>query len=222
MAEYVRRRRPPASHPYWERLNDRAHPPRLFLRIAIPSLIGLLLGLYGGLRSPFSINDAVHLAATSAAIVSTLAFALCLPRLLIGDTRHLPHGERWPITLALGLMFTAICFAAGFVIFFLLFNFYSLCSGRGPWLGMLIGLSPFLILASLFSIGARKRWRDRQRAWPRWSQMRIPRSRSRSVTAVWNPTEEVEPAEVSNDDAGVEVSESPSPEPGPTTSSSPT
>ena len=64
MAEYVRRRRPPASHPYWARLHDRAHPPAVVAPIVIPAGLGLALGLYGGLRAPFSTTDAVKLAAT--------------------------------------------------------------------------------------------------------------------------------------------------------------
>ena len=219
MAEYVRRRRPSANHPYWARLNDRAHPPRLFIRIALPTLFGLLLGLYGGFRLPFSISDAVHLAATCAAVVSTGAFLLFLSAILFDRSRQFAPRERWMTAPVLSLMMAAFCFVFGFVGFFLLFIWYSCCSGQGAWLGTILGFAPACVLASLIAIGRRKRWRDRQRAWPRWEQMRTPRGRSRMAVSVVSPSEEAEPIEATEDGA-TDVPESPSPEAGPTTNSS--
>lgn len=216
MAEYVRRRRPPASHPYWARLDDRAHPPRLFLRIAIPTLFGLLLGLYGGLRSPFSISDAVHLAATCAAILSTVAFFTAIGAILFDRSRHFAPRERWMTAPVFSSMIAAFCFAIAFVACFVMHFWYSLCSGQGPWFGMLIGCSPACLLASLAAIGRRKQWQDRQRAWPRWERMRTPLGRSRlTVSSV-----EEEPTGATQGDAATAVSESPAHDAGPTTNSS--
>src|SRR5262245_42384104 len=99
MAEYVRRKRPPASHPYWARLHDRAHPPKLVTPIAVPAVCGVFFGFVGGLQPAFSAAEAARLSAAVAGILAGAAFVLSATILWAEQSSRLP---RWaPITAAL-------------------------------------------------------------------------------------------------------------------------
>jgi hypothetical protein len=190
MAEYVRRRRPPANHPYWERLHDRANPPSIVGPIALLAAIGLCIGLYGGLRSPISVGGAVKTATTVSWAFAMCTFALALPLLLYDASRQTPRRQRWA-GAAIGAVGVAMgIFALGIVGLVPILLWYAACSGEGPWLGMLIGGLIGAAPAALYAWASRRRWKDRQRRWPRWENMRVPRTRAAlNVTPVPAPTE---------------------------------
>jgi hypothetical protein len=185
MAEYVRRRRPPADHPYWDRLHDRAHPPRIWRPLLVPIVIGLASGLFGGLKAPFSIADATKLAALIAGAIGGLTFIVMTIAMLIDATRQLDRRQRWPLAIMGGTLTCMAMFFASFVPLALVFIAYSLSSGEGPWLGMLIGVACWSPLFIAIVYVRRARWLERQRHWPRWERMRPPRrSASQNVEVV--------------------------------------
>jgi MFS family permease len=193
MAEYVRRKRPPANHPYWARLHDRAHPPRLVAPIAILGGVGALLGLYGGLMEPMPAARAVKMAATVAAGLAGALFVTSVPVLLFDASRQMPRQERWPTAILSGLAVAIVLFCALVIPLIVLFLWYSLSSGRGPWLGMLTGSGIGAVLTALLAVWSRRRWQKRQREWPRWERMRAPRQRGRGLAVPVFPAP-VEPA----------------------------
>jgi hypothetical protein len=176
MAEYVRRRRPPASHPYWARLHDRAHPPPVIAPVVIPTGIGLALGLYGGLRPTFSTTDAVKLAATVAGGLAAIIFVLSLPLLLYDASRQAPRRERWVMSVLGAMAVAAVLFMVGLFGLTPMLVVYSWCSGEGPWLGMLIGGLIGGVPGAAYAAETRRQWRARQRRWPRWESMRARRT----------------------------------------------
>lgn len=199
MAEYVRRRRPPASHPYWARLHDRAHPPALAVPIAVPAGMGLLLGLYGGLKPSFTMSEAVRMAATVSGAMAGVTFVTSLPLLLYDASRQVPRRERWAASAIGAFAVAAVLFMVGMVGLFLALAWYSACSGQGPWLGMLTGGLLGGVPAALVATGARRRWRERQKRWPRWERMRSPRPRATlTVTPIPTPSTQP-PAPAAND-----------------------
>lgn len=175
MAEYVRRKRPPASHPYWERLRDRAHPPPVVAPVAFLGGIGMFLGLYGGLMEPMEYVRAAKTASAVAGAASVVLFATSVPILLFDASRQMPRRERWPAALVSGLAVAVIMFLTLLLPLVLVFLWYAACSGRGPWLGMLTGLGIGTLIGAVPSLWNRRRWRERQRRWPRWERMRSPR-----------------------------------------------
>jgi hypothetical protein len=195
MAEYVRRKRPPASHPYWARLHDRAHPPQVVLPVVIPASVGLGLGLYGGLRPSYSVGEAARLAVAVAGASSAGLFILAVLVLWLDGSRHTPRRERWAGALLGAVFMSAILFVAMFMGTFLTLLWYAVCSGRGPWLGMLIGAGLGGTLAAMVALGNRRRWQERQRRWPRWERMRSPRHRP-ALTVTSIPAPSLGPAEV--------------------------
>ena len=194
MAEYVRRKRPPASHPYWARLHDRAHPPQLVLPVVLPASVGLGLGLYGGLRPSYSVADAARLAVAVAGASSAGLFVLAVLVLWLDGSRHTPRRQRGAAALIGGAGVSAVLFAAVFMAAMLALAWYAACSGRGPWVGMLVGAGLGGGLAGLIAVGARRRWRERQRRWPRWERMRSRRQPALTVTPI--PAPPLGPAEV--------------------------
>lgn len=178
MAEYVRRRRPPADHPYWHRLHDRAHPPPFWMPILIPAIIGLASGAYGGLNEAITIADATKFAAIIAVGIGGVAFAIMSVVMFVDATRQFERRQRWPIAIIGG---TVICFAvfvATFVPLAAIFVVYSLGTGEGPWIGMLIGEMCWTTPFAVWVWRQRARWRDRQLHWPRWERMRAPNRRA--------------------------------------------
>jgi hypothetical protein len=195
MAEYVRRKRPPASHPYWARLHDRAHPPQVVLPIVIPASVGLGLGLYGGLRPSYSMGEAALLAVEVAGGSAGALFVFAVLFLRLDASRQTPRRQQWAAALLGAVFMSAILFFAMFMGTFLTLLWYAVCSGRGPWLGMLIGAGLGGTLAAMVALGNRRRWRERQRRWPRWERMRSPRRRPvLTVTSI--PAPSLGPAEV--------------------------
>jgi hypothetical protein len=188
MAEYVRRKRPPASHPYWARLYDRAHPPQVAAPVAVPTIFGLALGLYGGCHPPYSADEAARLAAGVAAGGGVALFVVTVPIFWMDHTRHAQGQSRWAGALLAGAAVGAVLFVIAFVPVFLLLLWYSLCAGRGPWWGMAIGAGVGGAPAALYAIAARRQWQARQRRWPRWERMRARRTGvALSVTQVPAP-----------------------------------
>lgn len=175
MAEYVRRRRPPASHPYWARLHDRAHPPQLVQPIAVPAAVGLGVGLYAGLQPEFTAADAVKLAAEVAGGVAAAVFGLAVLILSLDAARQTPRPPWWTTAFLAGIGVAVATFVALFVVLLVMFLWYAACSGRGPWVGLLIGGTVGGVPAALIAVGARRRWQDRQSRWPRWERMRSSR-----------------------------------------------
>jgi MFS family permease len=175
MAEYVRRKRPPASHPYWARLYDRAHPPPVVLPVAIPASAGLVVGLSAGLHDSFSSGDAARVALEVAGGSAGALFVVGVLVLRLDASRQTRQRERWAGALVSGLGASVAMFAAVFMATFLALLWYATCSGQGPWFGMLIGAGLGGGPAALISLDARRRWRERQHGWPRWKRMRGPR-----------------------------------------------
>jgi hypothetical protein len=185
MAEYVRRKRPPATHPYWARLHDRAHPPQLVTPVAAFATVGLLLGFGAGFQPAFSGAEAARLAATVAAIAAVAVFALAVAILWVDHSGQLPRRTRGAVAVVSGMGFSLVLFCATFVALFVLLLWYSVCSGRGPGWGMAIGAATGGAPAALIAVGNRRRWLARQRRWPRWERMRARRTPAAlSVTQV--------------------------------------
>jgi membrane-bound metal-dependent hydrolase YbcI (DUF457 family) len=182
MAEYVRRKRPPANHPYWARLHERAHPPSVVTPVVVLGGIGMFLGLYGGLMEPMPYAKAVKTAATVAAGAAGVLFVTSVPVLLFDASRHMPRHERWPAALLSGLAAAVVLFFTLLIPLVLLLLWYSTCSGRGPWLGTLTGLGIGAVPGMTYAAFTRWLWRKRQRQWPRWERMRAPRRRDRALT----------------------------------------
>src|SRR5262245_17610826 len=171
MAEYVRRKRPPASHPYWARLHDRAHPPKLVTPIAVPTIFGLALGLYGGLNSSYSAEEAARLAAAVAASGAAGLFVVTVPIFWLDHTRPGQGQARWANALLAGTAVSAVLFVVAFVPVFLLLFWYSLCSSRGPWLGMAIGATVGGMPAVLYTVGGRRCLLARRRGRSGWEKV---------------------------------------------------
>jgi hypothetical protein len=190
MAEYVRRKRPPANHPYWTRLHDRAHPPAVAMHVAVPGVIGVCLGLYGGLMEPMPLAKAVKTAAIVAAAGAGVTFATSIPVLVFDASRHMTGRERWPGALLAGLFVAVVLFVILLLLITPLLVWYAVCSGLGPWLGMLTGLAVGAVPGGILAWEAHRRWRQRQKQWPRWERMRAPRgARALTVNIVPGPAE---------------------------------
>ena len=188
MAEYVRRKRPPASHPYWARLHDRAHPPQVILPVVLPTSVGLGVGLYGGVHPSYSAAESARFALAVAGASAAGLFVLAVLILWLDASRHTPRRERWAGAVVGGFAVSAGLFATVFVGTLLVLLWYAACSGQGPWLGMLIGAALGGTPAALIATAARRRWRERQRHWPRWERMRASGGRAvLTVTAVPAP-----------------------------------
>jgi tetrahydromethanopterin S-methyltransferase subunit C len=189
MAEYVRRKRPPANHPYWARLHQRAHPPSLAPYFGIPAGIGLVLGLVGGAVGEFTYNQAERTVIAASGAMAGLVFLVAILCLHLDTNAQLPRRVRWR-----GAMLASSGCAAGtFVLFGLALAVLAwacwLFSGLGPWLGALTGFAVGAVPGVLFAVLARRDWRERQRQWPRWERMRAPRRRALTVTPIPLPVE---------------------------------
>jgi hypothetical protein len=172
MAEYVRRKRPPATHPYWARLYDRAHPPQVVLPVAIPASAGLLVGLSAGIRDPFTCTEAAQVASEVAGGSAAVLFVVVVLVLRLDASRQMPRREQWAAALVGSVGISAAMFGAVFLATFLALLWYAACSGQGALIGMLIGAGLGGAPAALITLGARRRWQERQRRWPRWERMR--------------------------------------------------
>jgi hypothetical protein len=181
MAEYVRRRRPPANHPYWAHLHDRAHPPWVLPLIAVPASVGLGIGLCAGVRPPFTMSEAVKSVVVAATGVAAASALLTIVSRSYDAVRQPSRREQWTgaaLAGTWGLFVGVALFAVSFAAMFPMVAWYAACSGEGPWLGMLygaiIGGTPFTAIA-YFNY---QRWWARQKQWPRWDRMRTPRPRT--------------------------------------------
>ncbi len=187
MAEYVRRRKPPPSHPYWARLHDRAHPPPLFGPIVTATIIGLGMGLYSGMRPTFAMSEAVRVAGFAAAGVAGAAFFIGASVLAVDASRQMSRHERWAAAAVGGTVTAAVVFIVIVFVLIPILAWYSACSGKGPWLGMLYGaLISGVPVAGIAAISW-QRWNDRQKHWPRWERMRTL-SRRTSLNIVEVPS----------------------------------
>jgi hypothetical protein len=173
MAEYVRHKRPPASHPYWARLRDRANPPGVVLPVAVPGVLGMLLGLYAGLMEPMSAFGAVKMAGGVAGLV------LVIFVLIVGfeASRGLSPRDRWLEAVVLGPTIALVVFLLLGLALVPLLLWYALFSGLGPWRGMVGGLAFGAGLGGTFAFVTYRQWQQRQKQWPRWERMRAPRQR---------------------------------------------
>jgi hypothetical protein len=84
---------------------------------------------------------------------------------------------------------------------------YAVSSGEGIWLGMLYGGSISGVPAAFLATGRYRSWKQRQRDWPRWERMRVPRQRAMlAVTAVATPAvlQDAEPPESVSEEDGME------------------
>lgn len=188
MAEYVRRRRPPANHPYWQHLHDRAHPPWVVIPVVIPTFIGLAIGLYAGFRQPYTMAEAMRVVCVGSASIALTAAVIATVSQLFDAVRLPSRRERWATAGIAGVCVGLAIFVVGFGAMFPFVAWYAACSGEGPWLGMLygalIGGLPFVAIVYTY----RQRWRARQRQWPRWERMRAPRTRgSLNLTELSSP-----------------------------------
>jgi hypothetical protein len=174
MAEYVRRRRPPASHPYWDRLHDRAHPPSLILPIVGPAAVGLFLGIYGGLRPSLTAADAIRFATIVAGLFANVMFVIVVPLLFLESGRQINRQERWSAVIFGAIAISVAAFVASLLPLILMLLWYAACSGEGVWLGMLYGVLIGAVPAAVYAGQRRRRWRVRQQHWPRWERMRLP------------------------------------------------
>jgi hypothetical protein len=98
----------------------------------------------------------------------------------------MPRRERWPAALVSGLAVAIVLFFTLLIPLVLVFLWYAACSGRGPWLGMLTGLVIGALVGAVPSLWNRRRWRERQRRWPRWERTRGSR-RDRAITVTVVP-----------------------------------
>ena len=183
MAEYVRRKRPPADHPFWTHLNDRAHPPSVVWPVVLPTAFGLVVGLAAGLTDRLPVGQALE---TAAVIAGTLAGTLatcCAVPLLFNAVVRPRYGEHW-LNAALAFLCIGLF---GFVFLFvplaLFLLWFSVCGGQGPWTGMAVGTALGLGPGILVAWVKRHRWADRQRRWPRWETMRRRHRRQTAVVA---------------------------------------
>jgi hypothetical protein len=190
MAEYVRRKRPPASHPYWARLHDRAHPPSLLLPVAVPGVIGILIGYYGGSRPPYPLSSAVLDACKYAAMFAGVIFALGGLVAFHDSSRHTPLRERLATGLISGLLVGLVVYILAFFGFGLFLTWLSMCTGLGVWLGMLVGSLIGGVPGALFAGITYRNWRERQRHWPRWERMQR-RHRQQPLAVTMIPPAEV-------------------------------
>jgi hypothetical protein len=196
MAEYVRRKRPPANHPYWVRLHQRAHPPSLAPYFGFPAGVGLVLGLVGGTVGEFTYNQGERTVIATSGALAGLAFLMAILSFYLDANSQFPRRERW----FGAVLASSGCAAGAFVLFGLAFSaLAALCwlfSGRGPWLGALMGLAAGAVPGAVFAYFARRDWRQRQRQWPRWERMRGPRRRDRALTVTPIPVPIEPPAAI--------------------------
>ncbi|HKB04469.1 MAG TPA: hypothetical protein VKD90_19760 [Gemmataceae bacterium] len=112
MAEYVRRKRPPANHPYWVRLHERAHPPSLIPYFGIPAGLGLVFGLVGGTVGEFTYNQAERTVIAASGAMSGLVFLVAILSLVLDRTLQFPRRQRLGALLGI-----SGCAAGTFVLF---------------------------------------------------------------------------------------------------------
>jgi hypothetical protein len=179
MAEYVRRRRPPANHPYWQHLHDRAHPPWIVIPVGIPTFIGLGIGLYAGLRPSLTMAEVIRAVGVGAAGLGATSGVIVTASQVIDAIRQPSRRNQWAATVIAGirgLCVGVVLFVVSYVAMFPFVAWYAACSGEGPWLGMLYGALIGATPVAMIVFSHRQRWRDRQKHWPRWDRMRVPRT----------------------------------------------
>jgi len=170
MAEYVRRKRPPATHPYWARLYDRAHPPGGVVPVAVAAVLGLFLGLYCGLRPSYPLREAPRDAVIIAVLFAVFAFVLLTPILWIGAGRYPSRRQPRMAVLFFAVVITIVIFVVCAVFFSATLVWFSLCAGKGLWAGMAIGALSAAVPAGFFARWSRRNWQARQREWPQWER----------------------------------------------------
>lgn len=181
MAEYVRRRRPPASHPYWQHLHDRAHPPPLITPILVPGTLGGALGLWAGQSPECSLSATLR---SAIEIVGLLAFVLGAvfgTRLAI-DRESRRFWQRSKDILSAVLTFSVVIFFLAIMPVSVIVLCYQLCSGLG-WLGAVVGAVMWGTPGAFVAIVSRRRWSQRVRDWPRWGSSRDRRYRRQARRA---------------------------------------
>jgi hypothetical protein len=178
MAEYVRRRRPPPNHPYWQRLHDRAHPPEVVKPVVVWSLIGLGAGLYSGLKEPLSTAESVDWATQIGLGAAGLVFVISAPMFVVNSARHTMYVYSRPVGAALALALCALVFGLVWLAVFSILWIYSWCGDQGPVVGMAIGAAIPGVPAAVGCLARRQAWKQRQRTWPRWESMRARRPRN--------------------------------------------
>src|SRR5262245_4737177 len=163
MAEYVRRKRPPADHPYWAHRRDRAHPPSIVWPVVLPAAAGVGVGLAAGLNDPVPARDAVETAAVTAGMLAGSLAACCLVPLLFNAIYHSGHADHW-MNAALGVLFVGLFgFLFAFVPMALILLWYSVSGGNGPWVGMAVGAALGAGPGAILSGVSRHQWAKRRR-----------------------------------------------------------
>lgn len=187
MAEYVRRKRPPADHPYWAHRRDRAHPPPAVWPVAVPAAVGLGLGLVAGLNDPMSAGAALEAAGIAALAVAATAVVNCVGSFLFCVVTGARRGGTAANDLAGGLVVGFCAFVVSFVVFALGLLWFAVGTGLGPWLGMAVGAA---VGAGPGAAGAwvvRRRWAARRHLRPRWEALRRQHRRQAAAPVVAAP-----------------------------------
>jgi hypothetical protein len=167
MAEYVRRKRPPASHSYWARLHDLTHPPAMRSTFTCLGLGGLVAGAYCGTQESMTFASAMR-QANECSLYLAGFFAIGGFFTTISDRRP---GWRWS-TLGAAFLMAAAVFVIAFLFAFFLFSamltFRWLTGGLGWGYGASIGVFFGVLTAGLFAYSEQRQWQRRCRRWPRW------------------------------------------------------
>ena len=171
MAEYVRRKRPPATHPYWARLHDRTHPPSGKWAMLVLGLVGLLMGIFSGGRAAWTLYDAAEMGAQL-----SMYLAVLYTLLVFGSgVRERDTGRPW-VDIAASLGASCLSGAGAYIVMVVMFTllivlFYYPMSGMGRLYGGLIGGAIWAGVALSVTRSEYRHWRSRQANWPKWEEM---------------------------------------------------
>lgn len=167
MAEYVRRKRPPGSHPHWARLHDLTHPPAFLTTYTGFGIVGMVSGGYCGAQESITFSSAMLQAAECALYLSGFfaigGFFTCL-----SDRRSNSIWSNLGMSLLMAGLVFACCFLFTFMGFAAVLLFRWLAGGEGWLLGVLYGLAVAMLAASFSAWNEHRTWRRRQRRWPHW------------------------------------------------------
>jgi len=171
MAEYVRRKRPPATHPYWARLHDRTHPPSGKWAMLGLGLLGLLIGLVSGGRAAWTLYDAAKVASDVGVWVAAIRAVFVAVFELRGMNVRRPWRSFGRAVFAAGYDAVWTYVAVFVALTSLIVLFYWPMSGMGVLYGGLIGAACWAGFAFLVAWTEYRHWRQRQANWPKWEEM---------------------------------------------------
>lgn len=171
MAEYVRRKRPPASHPYWARLHDRTHPPSCKWALACFGFFATIVGGSCGGSGAITMYDAFwytsRYALIPAVLMTTIWTTLQYYQSTARTRQQAAAYAAISAMISMGMSYVISCFVIG--IFSIAF-WYPM-SGIGAFRGCLGGLVYGLVLGYFITWPERRNWWYRQANWPRWEEM---------------------------------------------------